>query len=180
VAAFEKYQAESAWLWEHQALTRARFCAGDAVIGARFEAIREAVLRQPRDAEKLKKELLGMRAKMREAHPNRSQQFDLKHDAGGMIDIEFIVQFLVLRHAAQYPQLTADIGNIALLKLCGELNLIDRALADDAAIAYRTFRRLQHQIRLQGHDRARVEFERIAQQTMQVKKLWSAVLSGPP
>jgi glutamate-ammonia-ligase adenylyltransferase len=175
LAAFEKYQAESAWVWEHQALTRARFCAGDSAIGARFEAIREAVLRQPRDAEKLKTEVLAMRGKMRDAHPNRSQQFDLKHDTGGMIDIEFIVQFLVLRHAAQYPQLTADIGNIALLKLCGELNLIDLGLAEEVAIAYRTFRRLQHQIRLQGHDRARVDFERVAQPAAAVKKLWSSV-----
>jgi len=176
LSAFEKYQAESAWVWEHQALTRARFCAGDAAIGARFEMIREAVLRQPRDPEKLKADVLAMREKMRAAHPNRSQLFDLKHDAGGMIDIEFIVQFLVLRHAAQYPQLTGDIGNIALLKLCGELNLIDRMLANDVAAAYRTFRKLQHQSRLQGYNHARVELERIAQQVMQVKNLWSVVL----
>ncbi len=178
VAAFEKYQAESAWVWEHQALTRARFCAGDAAIGARFEAIREAVLRQPRDPEKLKGEVLAMRQKMRDAHPNRSQQFDLKHDAGGMIDIEFIVQFLVLRHAAQYPQLTADIGNIALLRLCAELGLIDAPLANDVAAAYRTFRKLQHQIRLQGHDRARVDVERVEREAAQVKRLWSAVFAG--
>jgi glutamate-ammonia-ligase adenylyltransferase len=176
VAAFEKYQRESAWVWEHQALTRARFCAGDAEIGARFEAIREAVLRQPRDAGKLKAEVQAMRKKMHDAHPNRSQLFDLKHDAGGMIDIEFIVQYLVLRDASRYPQLTADIGNIALLGLCGELGLIDRTLADDVAAAYRTFRKLQHQIRLQGHDRARVEFERVAPQASRVKQLWSDVL----
>ena len=172
LAAFEKYQAESAWVWEHQALTRARFCAGDTAIGARFEAIREAVLRQPRNAERLKNEVLAMRKKMRDAHPNRSQQFDLKHDAGGMIDIEFIVQFLVLEHAAQYPQLTADIGNIALLKLCGELGLIDSALAHKVADAYRLFRKLQHQIRLQGHNRARVESERVEQEAAQVRCLW--------
>ncbi|HJV50704.1 MAG TPA: bifunctional [glutamate--ammonia ligase]-adenylyl-L-tyrosine phosphorylase/[glutamate--ammonia-ligase] adenylyltransferase [Noviherbaspirillum sp.] len=177
VAAFEKYQAESAWLWEHQALTRARFCAGDAAIGARFEAIREAVLRQQRDVEKLKGEVQAMRQKMRDAHPNRSQQFDLKHDAGGMIDIEFIVQFLVLRHAAQHPQLTADIGNIALLRLCGELGLVDGPLANDVAAAYRTFRKLQHQIRLQGHDRARVDVERVEREAAQVKQLWSTVFA---
>lgn len=176
LSAFEKYQAESAWVWEHQALTRARFCAGDAEIGARFEAIREVVLRQPRDEAKLKQEVLSMRKKMQEAHPNRSVLFDLKHDEGGMIDIEFIVQFMVLRHAAQYPQLTADIGNIALLKLCGELGLTDKALAIDVANAYRTFRKLQHQIRLQGHDRARVERERVAAEAERVTQLWSAVL----
>ncbi|HVK93665.1 MAG TPA: bifunctional [glutamate--ammonia ligase]-adenylyl-L-tyrosine phosphorylase/[glutamate--ammonia-ligase] adenylyltransferase [Noviherbaspirillum sp.] len=172
LAAFEKYQAESAWVWEHQALTRARFCAGDPAIGARFEMIREAVLRQPREEEKLKQEVSAMRRKMHDAHPNRSTQFDLKHDAGGMIDIEFIVQFLVLCHAAQYPQLTADIGNIALLKLCGELGLIDLEHASRAADAYRIFRKLQHQLRLQGSDRARVDIDKIATEAEQVRKLW--------
>lgn len=176
LSAFEKYQAESAWVWEHQALTRARFCAGDAEIGARFEAIREALLRQPRDEAKLKQEVLSMRKKMHDAHPNRSALFDLKHDTGGMIDIEFLVQYLVLRNAANYPQLTADIGNIALLKLCGELGLIDAALAGDVADAYRAFRKMQHQIRLQGSERARVEIDRVAQQKERVMQLWAAIL----
>jgi glutamate-ammonia-ligase adenylyltransferase len=173
IGSFEKYQSTSAWVWEHQALTRARFCAGDASIGARFEAIREHVLRQPRDEEKLKQEVRAMRKKMLDAHPNRTALFDLKHDSGGMIDIEFIVQYLVLRHAAQYPQLTADIGNIALLKLCGELGLIDPELAQEVANAYRTFRKLQHKIRLQGQERARVEPARVAKEIEAVKLLWS-------
>ena len=179
IASFEKYQKEAAWIWEHQALTRARFCAGDADIGARFEAIREAVLRQPREDQPLKREVLAMRRKMHEAHPNRSPLFDLKHDAGGMIDIEFIVQFLVLRHAAQYPQLTADIGNIALLKLCGELGLIELELGIEVADAYRLFRKLQHGIRLQGEERARVEPARVEREVTAVKRLWSAVLDTP-
>lgn len=176
-ASFEKYQAKSAWLWEHQALTRARFCAGDAAIGTRFEALRETVLRQPRNEPNLKQEVLSMRKKMHDAHPNRSPLFDLKHDAGGMIDIEFIVQFLVLRYAAQYPQLTADIGNIALLKLSGELGLIDPQLAAGVADAYRTFRKLQHRIRLQGEERARVEAGRVNKDAAAVKQLWSGIFS---
>ncbi len=175
IGSFEKYQLASAWPWEHQALTRARFCAGDAAIGARFEAIRENVLRMPRDLAKLKQDVLAMREKMRDAHPNRSTLFDLKHDAGGMIDIEFIVQFLVLGHAAQHPQLTGDIGNIALLKLCGELGLIDQALAVEVSDAYRKFRKLQHQIRLQGEERARVEKRQVSEEAEQVKKLWQVV-----
>jgi len=151
-------------------------CAGDATIGVRFEAIRETMLRQPRDIEKLRGEVLSMRQKMHEGHPNRSTLFDLKHDAGGMIDIEFIVQFLVLCHAPQYPQLTADIGNIALLKLCGELGLIDSALAGATADAYRSFRRLQHQIRLQGKEQARVEIDRVATEVALVKQLWKECL----
>lgn len=177
IASFEKYQLSSAWVWEHQALTRARFCAGDEEIGQRFEQLRERVLRLPRDPDKLKQEILAMRRKMHDAHPNRSPMFDLKHDEGGMIDIEFMVQFLVLRHAAQHPELTADIGNIALLKLCGQLGLIDTALAQQVADAYRKFRRLQHQIRLQGEERARVAPERIAQERDDVEALYRQVFA---
>ena len=177
LASFEKYQMNSAWPWEHQALTRARFCAGDAEIGARFESIRERVLRQPRDPAKLKQDVLAMRRKMRDAHPNKSGLFDLKHDAGGMIDIEFIVQYLVLRYAHEQPRLTGDIGNIALLKLCGDLGLIDAELALKTADAYRLFRRMQHQIRLQGEDRARVERERVLGEVEAVSALWDQVFS---
>ena len=175
VTSFERYQSESAWLWEHQALTRARFCAGDAAIGERFEAIRDQVLRQIRDEARLKDDILQMRHKLRAAYPKRSELFDLKHDAGGMIDIEFIVQYLVLRHAAQYPQLSANIGNIALLKACGALGLIDASLAAAVASAYRDFRKMQHKIRLQGSDRARVDLEEVAARVDDVKRLWEAV-----
>ncbi|EJN06407.1 bifunctional [glutamate--ammonia ligase]-adenylyl-L-tyrosine phosphorylase/[glutamate--ammonia-ligase] adenylyltransferase [Herbaspirillum sp. YR522] len=175
LASFEKYQLNSAWIWEHQALTRARFCAGDAAIGERFEALRERVLRQPRDAARLEEEVLSMRRRMREAHPNRSALFDLKHDEGGMIDIEFMVQYLVLRHAHQYPQLTGDIGNIALLKLAAQLGLIEATMAAEAANAYRIFRRLQHQIRLQGSERAHIDGIRVEHERACVIELWQQV-----
>jgi glutamate-ammonia-ligase adenylyltransferase len=175
-SAFEKYQKGSAWVWEHQALTRARFCAGDAEIGARFESLRETVLRQPREEDSLRNEILSMRKKMHDAHPNRSDLFDLKHDAGGMIDIEFIVQYLVLRHAARFPKLVGDIGNIALLKLSGALGLIDPNLAEDVANAYRAFRRLQHQIRMKGEDRARVPHAEVSDQARRVTELFKRVL----
>jgi glutamate-ammonia-ligase adenylyltransferase len=175
LSAFEKYQLNSAWIWEHQALTRARFCAGDAAIGERFEALRERVLRQPRDHAKLEEEVLSMRRRMREAHPNRTAMFDLKHDEGGMIDIEFIVQYLVLRHAPDHPQLTGDIGNIALLRLAGQLGLLDAPLAAEAADAYRLFRKLQHQIRLQGSERAHIDAERVEHQRACVIRLWQQV-----
>lgn len=175
VSSFEKYQLNAAWIWEHQALTRARFCAGDAAIGERFEALRERVLRQPRDVNKLEEEVMSMRRRMRDAHPNRSMMFDLKHDEGGMIDIEFMVQYLVLRHACDHPQLTGDIGNIALLKLAGQLGLIDALLAAEAANAYRLFRKLQHQIRLQGSDRAHIDAIRVEHERACVIRLWQQV-----
>jgi glutamate-ammonia-ligase adenylyltransferase len=181
LAAFERYQQQSAWVWEHQALTRARFCAGDAAIGARFEAIRDSVLRQDRSLREaeLKDEVLKMRKRMHDAHPSRSALFDLKQDLGGMIDIEFIVQYLVLRHAAQYPQLTANAGNIALLKLCGELGLVDAQLAAAVADAYRAMRRLQHQVRLQGQEHARVEPAVVAIHARAVLRLWQACFGTP-
>jgi glutamate-ammonia-ligase adenylyltransferase len=177
VASFEKYETTSAWLWEHQALTRARFCAGDAAIGARFEAIREKVLRQPRDPIKLKHDVQEMRKKLHDAHPNRTNLFDLKHDTGGMIDIEFMVQYMVLRHACDYPRLTGDIGNIALLELFGEFGLVDAKQAHQVADAYRVFRKLQHQIRLQGEERARVEREKVVVEVELVIRLWSEVFA---
>lgn len=178
--AFERYQNGAAWLWEHQALTRARFCAGDAAIGARFEAIREQVLRKDRSNQEaqLKDEVTGMRKRMRDANVNRSAQFDLKQDAGGMIDIEFIVQYLVLRHAHAYPQLTANAGNIALLRLCGELGLIDASQAAAVADAYRAMRRLQHAVRLQGHDKTRVDPSLVGAHPQAVQALWDACF-GP-
>jgi glutamate-ammonia-ligase adenylyltransferase len=174
--AFERYQRSSAWIWEHQALTRARFCAGDADIGARFEAIREEVLRQDRSAREaeLRDEVVKMRQRMHDAHPSRSDRFDLKHDDGGMIDIEFIVQYLVLRHAFAHPQLTANKGNIALLHMCGELGLIDASLAEGAADAYRLMRKLQHQVRLQGQEQARVDPALVASHAGLVVRLWRA------
>lgn len=176
VAAFERYQNDSAWLWEHQALTRARFCAGEPAIGARFEAIREQVLRKDRSGQEaqLKEEVVRMRQRMRDANVNRSELFDLKHDAGGMIDIEFIVQYLVLRHAAAYPQLTANAGNIALLRVCGELGLIDAGLAGQVADAYRIMRKLQHSVRLQGQDKTRVEPGLVGAHPDSVRALWQA------
>ena len=176
MTAFEKYQRQSAWVWEHQALTRARFCAGDSAIGERFETLRIALLRQPRDASALRQEVLAMRKRMHDAHPNRSTEFDLKHDPGGMIDIEFIVQYLVLLNASTHPELTADIGNIALLKLAGDLGLINALLADQVANAYREFRRLQHTIRLRGEDRARIAPDAIAGMRGAVVALWQSTL----
>lgn len=180
VQAFERYQESSAWVWEHQALTRARFCAGDTAIGDKFEAVRERVLRKDRSAQEgeLKAEVQKMRKKMRDAYPNRTALFDLKHDAGGMIDIEFIVQYLVLRYAAQYPQLTANAGNIALLRISGELGLIDTQLGTAVGDAYRAMRKLQHQLRLQGQDNARLDPAQVDQHSAQVVRLWQAMFGA--
>jgi glutamate-ammonia-ligase adenylyltransferase len=179
MGAFARYQREHAWTWEHQALTRARFVAGDARIGAQFEATREAVLRLPREGASLARDVVEMRARMAAGHVNRTALFDLKHDEGGMVDIEFAVQFIVLAHAHAHPQLTRNAGNIALLQMGADAALLPPVLAHDAADAYREYRRLQHQIRLTGAPHARVEPGPQRMRREAVTGLWQHVFGTP-
>lgn len=179
--AFRKYQLESAWVWEHQALTRARFAAGDARIGAEFERVRIEILRQKRDPAKLREEVLSMRQKMLDTHASKGLAgkgaeavFDIKHDPGGLIDVEFIVQYLILGHAHEFPELTGNLGNIALLKIAAELGLIPAALAESVRNAYREFRRRQHALRLNGA-RPRVAPAELAAECSAVRELWQLV-----
>ena len=175
LTAFCKYQRENAWTWEHQALTRARFVAGDRQLGAAFEAEREAILTLPRATGPLAADVADMRRRMAAGHPNPTTLFDLKHDPGGMVDIEFIVQYLVLAHAHRHPGLTRNAGNIALLGMGAELGLLPLALARGAADAYRLYRRLQHQIRLTGAAHARVDPAALAAPRAGVAALWRHV-----
>jgi [glutamine synthetase] adenylyltransferase / [glutamine synthetase]-adenylyl-L-tyrosine phosphorylase len=177
--AYRQYQRTKAWPWEHQALTRARFVAGDATIGAAFEAERNAILCLPRDPAKLATDVVDMRRKMYAAHPNRSGLFDLKHDPGGMVDVEFCVQYLVLAHAHVHAQLARNAGNIALLKLVVDLGLVSGEISAAATDAYREYRRLQHQIRMQGAREARVEPDVHVAQREAVGTLWRAVFGTP-
>jgi glutamate-ammonia-ligase adenylyltransferase len=175
--AFREYQMKDAWTWEHQALTRARFCAGDRELGARFEALRIEILRQPRDLAKLKADVLSMRQRMLDSHASHSQEFfDLKQDPGGLIDVEFIVQYLVLGHAHSHERLCGNLGNIALLGIAAELGLIPQALAEPVRNTYREFRRLQHAFRLNGISSARVVRAEHARRIEAVKALWANVL----
>src|SRR5262249_4566081 len=157
-----------AWPWEHQALSRARHVAGDPAIGKVFEELRIEVLRQPRDPVALRTSVTEMRRKLLEGHPNRSANFDLKHDRGGIIDVEFIVQYLVLAHAHHHAALTGNIGNLALLRLAARLELVAENPALAAHDAYRRFRRLQHSLRLQGEQYARVAPESVAEERQAV------------
>ena len=175
LAAFETYQRESAWVWEHQALTRARFAAGDAAIGARFEAMRRELLALPRDTERLAREVVAMREKMHAGHPNSSADFDLKHDPGGMVDIEFAVQFLVLAHAAAHPALLDNAGNIALLHRAARAGLLDGTLASRCADAYRRYRRIQHAMRLNDARFVRVSPQDVSAEREAVRALQRAL-----
>ncbi len=176
--AFRDYQRRRAWLWEHQALTRARHCAGDTAIGGAFEAERREILTMQRDPAKLKAEVRDMRKKMHAGHPNKSGLFDLKHDQGGMVDIEFCVQALVLGHARAHPALVGNLGNIALLGLAAQAGLIEAGLAAGAAGAYRSYRKHQHALRLAGAEYARLPPQACAAEIAVVGQLWQAVLES--
>jgi glutamate-ammonia-ligase adenylyltransferase len=178
LAGFRRYEREQAWTWEHQALTRARFVAGDAAIGAAFEAERNAILCLPRERGKLGADVVDMRRRMLSGHPNPTPLFDLKHDVGGMVDVEFAVQYLVLAHAHDHALLTRNLGNIALLRIAGELGLVPVPMAATAANAYRDYRRLQHQIRLTGAPHARVDPALHADRRAAVVALWTHVFGS--
>ncbi|HUX92075.1 MAG TPA: bifunctional [glutamate--ammonia ligase]-adenylyl-L-tyrosine phosphorylase/[glutamate--ammonia-ligase] adenylyltransferase [Gallionellaceae bacterium] len=175
IGAFADYQQKHAWVWEHQALTRARFSAGDTKVGEQFEAIRKAVLCQRRDINELRKEVGAMRQKMRDGHPNNSLLFDIKHDHGGMVDIEFMVQFLVLAYASTNPALTANSGNLALLALAEKLGLIETGHSQAVQEIYRSLRRLQHKMRLNSTAPCRIDPKEINVEP--VLLLWKTLLA---
>ncbi|KND54769.1 Glutamate-ammonia-ligase adenylyltransferase [Candidatus Paraburkholderia kirkii] len=181
---FRRYQiregdaANTAWVWEHQALSRARYSAGDAEIGAQFEAIRADVLVMERDAEALAREIVAMRERVAAGHPNRSALFDLKHDCGGMVDIEFIVQYWVLLYAREHHEFLRNAGNISLLKIAAQSGLIAEAEADAIGAAYRHYRKLQHTLRLDGMEKARVDPAEVQAERDAVTALWDRVFAG--
>ncbi|WP_395702953.1 bifunctional [glutamate--ammonia ligase]-adenylyl-L-tyrosine phosphorylase/[glutamate--ammonia-ligase] adenylyltransferase [Aquabacterium sp.] len=178
IAAFERYQVgrggNTAWTWEHQALTRARFCAGSPDLADRFEAVRRQVLAAERDVEALRREVVGMRDKVRQARPVKAEVFDVKHSPGGMMDAEFAVQYLVLAHGAAHPALLDNAGNIALLQRAEAAGLLPAGVGTAAADAYRELRRAQHRARL---DEQPTQFppEALAGARDAVLALWQAV-----
>ena len=184
--AFKKYQLRegdnAAWVWEHQALTRARFSAGSPSVGTFFDSVRSEVLSQKRDIDHMRLEILEMRRKVHAGHPNATASFDLKHDAGGMVDIEFIVQFLVLAYAHQHQQLIGNLGNIALLRLAGDAGLITHEAAQAVGSAYRLLRARQHRLRLDGAEKTRINLEdelELIKARDAVQALWLEIFKAP-
>jgi glutamate-ammonia-ligase adenylyltransferase len=116
---------------------------------------------------------------MHDGHPNPTSLFDLKHDPGGMVDIEFAVQYLVLAHACAHSSLTRNAGNIALVRLAGELGLVPTRRSLAVADAYRDYRRRQHAVRLAGASHARVDPAPFAAQRDAVLALWQDVFGAP-
>ena len=181
--AYANYQqrrgSNTAWTWEHQAMTRARFVLGEESLRHRFDAVRQAVITAPRDAQALRQEILGMREKVRTAHPVREGRFDVKHSRGGMVDAEFAVQMLVLAHAAAHAELVPNVGNIALLQRAETAGLVPAGVGQAAANAYRELRRVQHHARL-NEEPTQVAPETLARERDAVLALWDAAFAPAP
>ncbi|WP_184530838.1 bifunctional [glutamate--ammonia ligase]-adenylyl-L-tyrosine phosphorylase/[glutamate--ammonia-ligase] adenylyltransferase [Variovorax sp. Sphag1AA] len=176
--AYEKYQlgrgSNTAWTWEHQAMTRARFVLGEPSLGERFDRVREAVITAPRDHEALKAEIVAMREKVRAARPVKPDRFDVKHSVGGMVDAEFAVQFLLLSAAKDHPELIPNVGNIALLLRAEGAGLLPEGVGQKAAAAYRELRRVQHRARL-NEEPTQVPLTSLVAEREAMLALWKAV-----
>jgi glutamate-ammonia-ligase adenylyltransferase len=143
--AFDEYQRKEAWTWEHQALVRARVVAGDEALAERFRGLRRAVLCRPRDPRQLREEVSHMRERMRtELSKAKRGEFDLKQDAGGIADIEFMVQYGVLLWAARHPEILRWTDNIRLLESFASAGLLPEEDEAFLADAYRAFRAQVH------------------------------------
>lgn len=175
--AFAEYQQHKAWVWEHQALTRARYIVGDADIGQQFEQCRHHLLTMERNQVSLRQSVIDIREKMFVTHPPVTE--DIKYARGGVVDVEFIVQYLILSYAHQLPELTRNSGNIALLGVAGEAGLVDAGLAQGAQQAYRHYRRQQHVSALRDEPEDTLTPERL-QDYQTVCALWTQVFGEAP
>ena len=172
LGAFEEYQRHQAWVWEHQALLRARVVAGDPEVRRRFEEIRRAVLARPREPDALRGEVARMRGRMRAELIDRTPgRFDLKQGSGGIADIEFMVQYSVLRWAHEYPDLLDFTDNIRLLEGLSRNRLLGGAMADELADAYRTFRAAYHRNALQDQP-GLVADDQLTDERRRVAEIW--------
>jgi glutamate-ammonia-ligase adenylyltransferase len=178
---FEDYQRHHAWTWEHQALTRARFVAGAPLIGDKFERLRLDLLCLERDRDSLRREVLEMRAKMRAQFDRPDPQgWHIKHSAGGLIDIEFITQYLLLREASAHPSVARWSDNWRQLEALSEAGVLQPEVAQRLIITYRAYRAWAHSAALMQRE-PRVDHESFAAERAEVESLWARVfeLGGP-
>ena len=184
LAAFERYQLEEAWTWEHQALVRARVLVGSPRVAERFEQVRAQVLGRPRELEALRVEVSEMRAKMRDNLGTRAtdagrgenafdpaQSFDLKQDAGGIVDIEFMVQYAALAWSHQYPELHRYTDNIRILDGLGAANLLPAVDVQLLQEAYKAYRAAAHRLALQKQP-GKVPGDQFPDSRRLVQRIW--------
>jgi glutamate-ammonia-ligase adenylyltransferase len=184
LGAFERYQQNEAWTWEHQALVRARVLVGCARVGAAFERVRAEVLGRERDLPKLQAEVSEMRAKMRDNLGTRetaagtaenafeaASSFDLKQDAGGIVDIEFMVQYAALAWSRQHPELHRYTDNIRILDGLRDVGLMPAADVELLQEAYKAYRSAAHRQALQKQP-GKVGGDQFAAERRSVMRLW--------
>jgi glutamate-ammonia-ligase adenylyltransferase len=181
LTAFEKYQLNDAWTWEHQALARARGIAGCTETLEGFEAIRKSILCQQRDRAALRQEVIDMREKMRTAlgspvkPEQESEVFHVKHDNGGIIDIEFMVQYLVLAHASEFPELTRYSDNIRQMEELGRAGVISVEDFEELRECYITLRSTIHRRALQNLN-SQVAGDAFASERAYIQRMWDRIM----
>jgi len=176
IKAYEKYQMTKAWVWEHQALVRARAITGDPLIMQRFNEIRESVLTQSRDIDTLKMEVVKMREKMRQSLScSTKETFDIKQDKGGLVDIEFIVQFSVLAWANKFPELCRFTDNINLFNVLQEIKVLSHEDVQQLTEAYKKYRQRLHRLALQ-EQKCVVVTNKYKKQKENVISVWNNIL----
>jgi len=170
---FASYQKNKAWTWEHQALVRARVVAGDPAIASEFERMRCDILSQPRDLDELRQSVIEMRHKMRQSQNKvKAGEFDLKHSQGGIVDIEFMVQYGVLAFSSQHAALLEWTDNIRLLVVLAQVGVMSETDAVFLSETYQSYRNQLHRIKLQEGS-AIVALEKFAEQQQGVQRIWS-------
>ncbi|MFZ1982820.1 MAG: bifunctional [glutamate--ammonia ligase]-adenylyl-L-tyrosine phosphorylase/[glutamate--ammonia-ligase] adenylyltransferase [Desulfatitalea sp.] len=178
VEGFADYQRSEAWTWEHQALIRARAIIGDPALQTRFVAIRHETLTRPRDADRLRHEVADMRERLRkEQKAAVSAQFDIKQGAGGILDIEFLVQYLVLRYAHRHPAIVRWTDNVRLLQALNEAGILDNPTAFRLRRAYLIYRAMVHRLNL-AQQSAHVANDRFEQPRRFVVDTWNRFLNS--
>ena len=177
--ALKKYLDESAWTWELQAFVRARPVVGDRLLNTKLETLRIEILRNAREPTELLNDVVEMREKMRAHLGSRAGDvgFDLKHDRGGIVDIEFMVQYQVLAHAETHPELATYTDNIRQLDGLSDSGCISTVDADALKTAYIRYRTLNHEAILAGR-KGRVEFAEVENERQSVESLWAQWMSS--
>lgn len=174
LSAFEKYQATEAWTWEQQALVRARPVAGSDALADKFQQVRERVLQQPRDLPALRSDVIEMREKMRShlGSGTDTDKFHLKQDSGGIVDIEFMVQYAVLAWAHKAPALTRYTDNIRILETLQQQALLSECVVSQLIEAYKAYRSTGHRLALQRQEAVLQGDPLFAQEREQVIGHW--------
>ncbi len=181
IDAFERYQLNDAWTWEHQALLRARAVAGDAQLCAAFEAVRRRVLTSAVRRATLRDDVLQMRLRMRkELSCSGPGEFDMKQDAGGISDIEFLVQYWVLAGARAHPQLLTYTDNIRQLEGLAAVGVIDAATALWLKETYINYRSVLHHLSLEGDGERIVAAQPYRETRERLRAIWHATLETAP